>query len=354
MGYAELAQMKAFDAELERYLDQVLKASDRAKALVAQILTFSRQSSQEKKPLSVIPIFKEVIKLLRSSLPSNIKIKQTFSCPNDAVYADPTQIYQVLMNLGTNAAHAMREDGGLLEISLEPEHFPNPHMNYEYNLKEGDYLKLIVQDTGCGMESSTIEHIFEPFFTTKKEGEGTGLGLSVVYGIIKDHGGSIQVSSEPHRGTTFTVLLPLIEGETGQREEAAAPIPRGRGRILLVDDEEALAQMNREMLTSLGYEVTLRYSSLDALAAFRKNPYKFDLVFTDMTMPNMSGAMLAREMLKIRHDIPIVLVTGFSERINEEDAKGIGIREFLMKPVSLVNLSQTLKKILDQDTNTES
>jgi len=348
MGYTELAQMKASDAEMERYLDQVLKASDRAKALVAQILTFSRQSSQEKKPLSVTPIFKEVLKLLRSSLPSNIQIRQNFSCPNDAVHADPTQIYQVLMNLCTNAAHAMREEGGILEVTLEPEHIPNPHMHYEYNLKQGDYTKLTVRDNGCGMEPSTIEHIFEPFFTTKKEGEGTGLGLSVVYGIVKDHGGTIHVASQRDKGTTFTVLLPLIERETMPREETVLPIPKGRGHILLVDDEEALARMSREMLTSLGYDVTLRYSSLDALEAFRKNPQQFDLVFTDMTMPNMSGALLAREMLKIRHDIPIILVTGFSERINEEDAKSIGIREFLMKPVSLANLSQTVRKVLDQ------
>ncbi len=350
MGYTELAHMKASDAEMDRYLDQVLKASDRAKSLVAQILTFSRQSSREKKPLSVTPIFKEVLKLLRSSLPSNIQIRQNFSCPIDAVHADPTQIYQVLMNLCTNAAHAMREEGGILEITLEQEHIPNPHMHYEYNLKQGDYLKLIVRDNGCGMEPSTIEHIFEPFFTTKKEGEGTGLGLSVVYGIVKDHGGSIHVFSEPEKGTMFTILLPLIEVETRHREEEATPIPKGRGRILVVDDEEALAQMSRDMLTSLGYEVTVRYSSLDALEAFRKNPDKFDLVFTDMTMPNMSGAMLAREMLKIRHDIPIILVTGFSERINEEDAKSIGIREFLMKPVSLTNLSRTVGKLLNPDT----
>ncbi len=243
MGYSELAKMNASDAEMERYLDQVLKASDRAKALVAQILTFSRQNSQEKKPLTVTPIFKEVLKLLRSSLPSNIQIRQNLSCPNDTVYADPTQVYQVLMNLCTNAAHAMREEGGILEITLDPEQIPNPHMHYEYNLQEGTYLKLTVRDNGCGMEPSVVEHIFEPFFTTKKEGEGTGLGLSVVYGIVKNHGGSIHVSSAPDKGTTFTVLLPLIEEETMLREEAASPIPRGTGHILLVDDEEALAKM---------------------------------------------------------------------------------------------------------------
>ncbi len=349
MGYTELAHMKASDPELERYLDQVLKASDRSKALVAQILTFSRQSSQEKKPLSVTPIFKEVLKLLRSTLPSNIQIRQNFSCPSDVVHADPTQIYQVLMNLCTNAAHAMREEGGILEVTLEPEHIPNLHINYAYNLTQGNYLKLTVRDNGCGMEASTIEHIFEPFFTTKKEGEGTGLGLSVVYGIVKDHGGAIHIASQPDKGTTFTILLPLIEEEVTHRKAAASPIPEGRGRILVVDDEEALAQMSREMLTSLGYEVTLHYSSLDALEAFCKKPQDFDLVITDMTMPNMSGAGLARELLTIRHDIPIILVTGFSESINEEDAKGIGIREFLMKPVSLANLSQTVSKILKLD-----
>ncbi len=349
MGYTELAQMKASDAEMERYLDQVLKASNRAKALVAQILTFSRQSSQEKKPLSVTPIFKEVLKLLRSSLPSNIQIRQDFSCPNDTVRADPTQIYQILMNLCTNAAHAMREGGGVLEVTLEPEHVSNPHIHHEYNLKQGDYTKLTVRDSGYGMEASTIEHIFEPFFTTKKEGEGTGLGLSVVYGIVKDHGGSIHVSSKPSYGTAFTILLPLIEEAAASKNDTVTPVLGGRGHVLLVDDEVALAQLGREMLTSLGYEVTLRYSSLDALEVFRKKPQEFDLVITDMTMPNMSGASLARELLIIRRDIPIVLVTGFSELINEEDAKGIGIREFLMKPVSLMTLSQTVRKVLKPD-----
>nr|HPJ96577.1 response regulator [Syntrophales bacterium] len=199
------------------------------------------------------------------------------------------------------------------------------------------------------MEASTIEHIFEPFFTTKKEGEGTGLGLSVVYGIVKDHGGSIHVSSKPGYGTAFTILLPLIEEAAASKNDTVTPVLGGRGHVLLVDDEVALAQLGREMLTSLGYEVTLRYSSLDTLEVFRKKPQAFDLVITDMTMPNMSGAMLAREMLKIRQDIPIVLVTGFSELINEEDAKGIGIREFLMKPVSLMNLSQTVRKVLKPD-----
>ncbi len=349
IGYTELANMAVKDENISRYLEQVLQASDRARTLVAQILTFSRQSRQEKKPLSVTPISKEVIKLLRSSIPANIQIRQNFTCPYDTIYADPTQIYQVLMNLCTNAAHAMREDGGQLEISLESENIPTAGKVYAHDLKAGAYLKLMVRDTGCGMDPSIMEHIFEPFFTTKKEGEGTGLGLSVVYGIVKDHGGSIHVASQPEKGTAFTIHLPLIEEAATGKTETAVAIPVGRGHVLLVDDEVALAKLGQEMLTSLGYEVTLRYGSLDALEVFRNKPQDFDLVITDMTMPNMSGAALARELLTIRRDIPIILVTGFSERINEEDAKGIGIREFLMKPVSLVNLSQTVRKVLASD-----
>jgi len=352
IGYSELANMTIKDDEIKRYLEQVLKASNRAKALVAQILTFSRQSIQEKKPLFVTPIFKEVIKLLRSSLPANIQIRQNFTCPYDTVYADSTQIYQVLMNLCTNAAHAMRENGGLLDITLETENIPNHGMDYAHDLNEGAYLKLVVKDTGCGIDPSILEHVFEPFFTTKREGEGTGLGLSVVYGIVKDHGGSIHVSSQTGKGTAFTILLPLIEEMEADLGETETQIPRGRGSVLLVDDEEALAQMGEKMLTTLGYDVSLRYSSLDALEAFRKNPQRYDLVITDMTMPHMSGANLAREMIKIRSDIPIILVSGFSEQIDGESAKKIGFRDFLMKPVSFPNLAQAVKRILDQETST--
>jgi PAS domain S-box-containing protein len=348
MGFAELAKFKTTDVETHPYMDQVLKACGRAKDLVKQILTFSRQREQEKKPVAVTPIVKEAMKLLRSSLPATIEIRQSYTNGDDTVLADPTQLHQVIMNLCTNAVHAMRErEGGVLEVRLDRQVISADYPAYDPLLKSGDYLQLTVSDTGEGIDPAIRDKIFDPFFTTKKPGEGTGLGLSIIYGIVRDHGGVIAVESKPGEGTTFTVSLPLIDVADQQEDQEPAVIPRGSGRILLVDDEEPIASLGEGMLTSLGYEVTIRFSSRDALETYRAHPEKFDLIITDMTMPKMTGASLAREVLKIRPGFPIILTTGFSERINEAEAKKIGIREFLMKPVSLPILAQTVKRVMD-------
>ena len=349
MGFAEMIKLKTTDQSIAPYLEQILKACDRSRDLVKQILTFSRKREQEKRPVSIIPIVKEALKLLRSSIPATIEIRQQYNARQDTVLADPTQIHQVLMNLCTNAAHAMREREGILEVNLNQRKISSSDPVNQPELQEGAYLQLIVRDTGKGIDPSIKDRIFDPFFTTKELGEGTGLGLSVVYGIVKDCGGAISVDSKPGKGTVFTIHLPLIVVDEKVNIKQASTIPKGKGHILYVDDEEPIATLGHELLTTLGYDVTVRFSSLDALEAFRANPERFDLVITDMTMPHMTGAVLARELLKIRPGFPIILTTGFSEMINEEESKKIGIREFLMKPVSLDSLAQAVKKHLDRE-----
>ncbi|MGO9138758.1 MAG: PAS domain S-box protein [Syntrophales bacterium] len=349
VGYTEIALMETGDDDrLGHYLNRVLKASARAKDLVKQILAFSRQQEQERKPVLVVPIIEEAIKLLRSSLPSTIELTQNVTDESVMVLADPSQIYQVVMNLCTNAAHAMRETGGALDIQLVRETIEPSRMLRSLNLTAGDYAKLTVTDTGHGIDPSIMDRIFDPFFTTKGPGEGTGLGLSVVYGIARNLDGSIDISSEPGKGTIVTAYFPLIEPEELKREQVTEAIPGGSERILFVDDEAVLVEWGDIMLRSLGYLVTPRASSIEALEAFRANPHGFDLVITDMTMPNMRGDQLSTEILRIRSDIPIILCTGFSEMISEEKAAIIGIRQFIMKPIDKRKLADTIRKALRQ------
>ena len=351
MGYAELIKFKTQDQGIYPYLEQILKACDRSRDLVKQILTFSRQREQEKKPVSVVPIVKEALKLLRSSIPATIEIRQHYDAAHDTVLADPTQIHQVMMNLCTNAVHAMRDREGILEVTIGQHELYAGDPAYAPDLAEGAYLELTVGDNGEGISAAIRDKIFDPFFTTKAMGEGTGLGLSVVYGIVKNHGGIISVDSEAGKGTVFTILLPLLAVDRKLESREVISAPSGKGRILYVDDEEPIASLGQEMLAALGYDVTVRFSSRDALEAFQARPDRFDLVITDMTMPNMTGASLAREILKVRPGLPIILTTGFSEQITEEEAKRIGIREFLMKPVSLPDLAQAVKKIIDEKSS---
>ena len=285
--------------------------------------------------------------MLRSSLPATIEIRRSIDTNRDLVLADPTQIHQVIMNLCTNAAHAMRENGGILGVTLQPEEM-DPETAAQYsNLNPGAYLRLSVSDTGHGMDNLTMRRIFDPFFTTKERGEGTGLGLAVVYGIVKELRGAITVESEVYEGTTFSLFLPLIDNKVLPKVADTGPLPRGKERILLVDDESSLVSSLKTSLERLGYQVTARASSIDALEAFRTGPQRFDLVITDQTMPRMTGSKLAEEMLKIRSNIPIILCTGFSEVISEEEAKSLGIREFVMKPVIMREIAATLRKVLD-------
>jgi PAS domain S-box-containing protein len=332
-----------------RNLEEIRTASIRARDVVKQILAFSRQTPQEMKPVRIIPIIKESLKFLRSSIPTTIEIHQNISSESDTVLTDPTQINQVLINLCTNAVHAMGEKGGVLEVSLEDiELDAGSSMDY-YDLSSGKYVRLTVNDTGHGIEPKILKRIFDPYFTTKGVGEGSGMGLSVVHGIVKRYGGGISVSSEPGKGTIFHVLFPCIEDEPEPKVEIAAEIPRGNERILFVDDEKAMIDAIQPMIERLGYKVTARTSSIEGLEAFRANPDRFDLVITDFTMPNMTGMELANELFKLRSEIPIILCTGYSDHINEEKAKRNGIRAFVMKPVVLDEIANTIRKVLQAD-----
>ncbi|MEN6321647.1 MAG: PAS domain S-box protein [Syntrophaceae bacterium] len=351
MGYTEMALIDHKENDrLRRYLEQVFKGGERARDLVKQILAFSRQSDQNLRPLRVIPIVKEVLKLLRASLPATITIHQDIQSDMDTVFADPTQIHQVMMNLGTNAAHAMRETKGELKVSLVTmEIRTGDTLIMHHDLSPGMYIELTVSDTGHGIDPMIMEKIFDPFFTTKGPGEGTGLGLSVVYGIIKSYGGTITVESEMGKGTEFHVYLPLLMETMDEGGiETAEYIRGGNERILFVDDEEVLVQLGKEMLAGLGYDVVERTSSLEALKLFQSRPDRFDLVITDMTMPNMTGTELAKEIMSIRPGIPVMLCTGFSETVSPEKARAIGLREFIIKPLLKNQLAAVIRRVLDQ------
>ena len=350
IGFTELAQKKLEDDHSATpYLSQVQEAGARARDLVKRILTFSRRGDQERRPVRLTPIVLEVFKLLRSTLPSTVEIHRHIhtSPDGDTVLADPTQIHQMLMNLGTNAAHAMRTMGGVLGVSLAEVADDAPPAARHPGLGPGPHLLLAVSDTGHGMDAETRERIFEPYFTTKKVGEGTGIGLAVVQGIVKNHGGAISVDSEPGKGTTFHIFLPKYSGDTVFFEPISSRIPAGGSeRILFIDDEAILAKLGKAQLESLGYAVTAALNSREALELFRAKPQFFDLVITDMTMPGLTGKELAGEFLAMRPDIPIILCTGFSEQINERKAKSIGVKAFLMKPYTMDNLNKVIRRIL--------
>jgi signal transduction histidine kinase len=349
LGYGELL---AFDMQKDtsawRNLQAVLQSSHRAKDLVGQILAFSRQNEVNLMPVQISSIIKETLKMLRASLPTTIEIRRKIDLTDGMVSGNPTQIHQVLMNLCTNAAHAMRDNGGVLEVSLsrinadQARHLPHP------GLEPAAYLKLSVSDTGHGMKPDKLGRIFDPYFTTKEAGEGTGLGLAVVRGIIKAHGGVITVESLPHKGSLFEVYLPAIQKEIPIESQSVVAYRTGKETILFVDDEQTLVTMTKQMLDLLGYHAVTRTSSIEAFELFQHDPYRFDLVMTDMTMPNMTGEKLAGKILEIRPDIPIILCTGYSEHITEQRAKTMGIRAFVMKPMVMRDLANKIRDVLDK------
>jgi CheY-like chemotaxis protein len=316
---------------------------------VKQILAFSRKSEEELKPVEVKLIVKEALKLLRASLPTTIEICQHIDIESGIVEADPTQIHQLLMNLCTNSAAAMGDDGGLLEVSLTTVDVESQSIPTYLDVDPGPYLKLSVGDTGHGMMPDVLEKIFDPYFTTKEKGKGTGLGLAVVHGIVKRHQGDITVDTTPGKGTAFHVYLPIMEKKMEtDKTDAVELLPKGHERILFIDDEEDLVEIGSKMLSHLGYEVVTKSNSVEVLDLFREQPERFDLVITDMTMPNLTGDKLAKELLRIRPDIPIILCTGFSECITEEKAKKMGICEFSLKPFVMRDLAVTARKALDR------
>ena len=347
IGYTELILMNGnVDSEVKQNLKEIFNASKHARDMVKQILAFSRQSKHERKPIQVRHIVKEALKMLRASLPATIKIQQKIEKNTGVIEADPAQFHQILMNLCTNAAHAMHEKDGVLEISLSNIDWDQNAAARPPELKPGPYLKLSVSDTGDGIHPETRDQIFEPYFTTKEKGEGTGLGLAVVQGIIKSHNGAVTVESEVGQGSTFHLYLPLIQGNVKTDEAASAPLPMGQERILLVDDEQPLVEIGKQMLERLGYTVAARTSSVEALALFKAQPDRFDLVITDIVMPNMTGETLAEKLMAIRADIPVILSTGYSEKFTRKYASAMGVQSFLMKPLLMQDLANTVRQAL--------
>jgi PAS domain S-box-containing protein len=347
IGYTELILMNGnVDSEVKQNLKEIFNASKHARDMVKQILAFSRQSKHERKPIQARHIVKEALKMLRASLPATIKIQQKIEKNTGVIEADPTQFHQVLMNLCTNAAHAMHEKDGVLEISLSNIDWDQNAAARPPELKPGPYLKLSVSDTGDGINPEAQDQIFEPYFTTKEKGEGTGLGLAVVQGIIKSHNGAVTVESEVGQGSTFHLYLPIIQRNVTTDEVVSAPLPMGQERILLVDDEQPLVEIGKQMLERLGYTVAARTSSVEALELFKAQPNRFDLVITDIVMPNMTGETLAQKLMDIRADIPVIFCTGYSEKFTRQHASEMGVRSFLMKPLLMQDLANTVRQAL--------
>ena len=331
----------------ERHLKRIVEASIRGRELVKQLLAFSRQTEREKEPLLLSSIVKETVRFLRASTPSTVNIKVNTKQESGAVLGDPTQIQQVLMNLCTNAAHAMREKGGVLDIEVR-DFSVSPSDENPHGIKPGLYMKLAVRDTGVGIPPDIIDRIFDPFFTTKQLGEGTGLGLSVVHGIVKHSGGYITVESEPHNGSAFTVYFPRVAEKLPNDGVSDGTLPTGYERILFIDDEASLVEMGAEILAELGYDVTSRMSSREALSLLQKDPSRFDLVITDQTMPDMTGIELVKEILALRADMPIIMCTGFSHLVDAGRAKAAGIKAFAMKPLTKREIARTIRQVLDE------
>jgi PAS domain S-box-containing protein len=348
LGYAEIARdCIPPESEAIGYLGKVLLASERAATLVKQILAFSRQANIERIPLKPCYIIKEAIKLLRPSLPSTITIHQKVETVTNSILADPTQVHQILMNLCTNAFHAMEQTGGTLEITLEDRSLSRDDLQYKPELKPGMFVVLSVRDTGPGIPLAIRDKIFDPYFTTKEAGRGTGLGLSIIHGIVTGYGGFVTCESEIGKGTVFEIFFPAIEQQALTEIKPVTKMPFGNEHILLIDDEKMLVDVGKTMLERLGYVVTVQTNSLEALTLFQDHPAQFDAVVMDQTMPGLTGMELAKQMLRIRPDLPIVLCTGCSNLINEEQAKHLGIKGFVMKPYTKQEIALLLRKVLD-------
>lgn len=350
IGYAEMAECELEEKGTESDdLQQIIKAGTRAKELVQQILAFSRQHKQERKPLALHQVVKEALKLLRASLPTTIKIDKRIQAGEDVVLADFTQVHQVLMNLCTNAHHAMHQNGGTLSVVVKPVDLNESEaVHISSDMLPGSYVLLKVSDTGCGMDMEVKQRIFEPYFSTKEKGVGTGLGMAVVHSIVEQHGGVITVESQKGEGSTFTIYFPRLEKKIQPDERIESALPRGEEKILFVDDEEMLAELGKTMLEHFGYHVTAVCSPLNALELFRQDPTAYDLVISDLTMPDLPGKLLAAKIMEIRKGIPIILCTGFSEDFSEHEAKAVGAKAFIMKPLAMNTLAKTVRRVLDE------
>jgi len=350
IGYTELYKDQVRDLpKVYHGMEQVLKAALRARDLVQQILTFSRKTEPRKSPTTVIPIVKEITKFLRASLPANIEIRHSLNATSDLILADPSQIHQVLMNLCTNAGHAMAQTGGILEIGLDEVYIlENDYFEFS-TLESGRYLHLSVLDTGHGIMPEHLDKIFDPYFTTKSIGEGTGLGLAVVHGIVKDHCGEIRVYSNVGKGTVFHVYLRMIEkrpAKEGPLQPAA--LPRGKETILFVDDERMLADLGKLLLEELGYTVLAETDAVAAVREFKRRKDVIDLVITDKTMPQMTGLAVAREIRAIRPDVPVILCSGFQTVEDIQAQSDLGILHFINKPIMKHVMAHKVREVLNQ------
>jgi PAS domain S-box-containing protein len=350
LGYTELALDEVKEEERVRgFLEEVLVAGDRARNLVRQILTFSRLSAQEMRPIQIDPLVREAVKMLHSTIPENIVVREKTTDNSLSVHADPTQIYQVIVNLATNAAHAMAGDGGVMAIGVDRFSLDENSREKPPEASPGDYARITVSDTGMGITEKNIDLLFDPYFTTKAPEKGTGLGLAVVHGIVKTHNGHIAVKSEVGRGTSFHVYLPLTR--MAKRDTTARPtagLPRGTESILFVDDESAIGRIQKERLERLGYTVTVRSDSLEALETFRSVPDSFDLVITDMAMPYMTGDKLAREIKAIRSGIPVIICSGLGGKAINKEVRDLEIARILMKPIDHPTMAKAIRDVLDR------
>ena len=349
IGYTELAMLNEGAEHCTTELNEALKAANRAKDLVKQILAFSRQTDEERMPVRASLVAKEAVKFIRATIPATIEIKTRIDDKSGAVLANSVELHQIIMNLCTNAQHAIGDQAGLLEVAVQNTEIDLSQKNDLIDLEIGSYVRISVKDTGNGMTRDVMKKIFDPYFTTKKKGVGTGLGLAVVHGIVKKYGGTIKVESELGKGTTFHIYLPKANIAAPIKAEKPKPLMGGSERILFVDDEKMLVEIGQQALQRLGYDVVSRTSPIEALELFKAEPDFFDLVITDKTMPGMTGDGLAKELMSIRPSLPVVICTGYSQTVDQERAKQMGIKAFVMKPILINELAAAVRKALDKD-----
>ncbi len=349
LGNAELASNDVPDSNpASEFLKEIRRASIRAKNMVRQLLSFSHKTEEESSPIDMAPIIKESMKMLRSAISTSVEFKLHISNDLCSVMGDVSQINQIVMNLVTNAVDAMSKLGGVLDVTLDNIILQQEKTCFDRVLSPGPYVRLRMRDRGEGIEPEIMDRIFEPYFTTKEVGKGTGMGLSVIHGIVKRHGGGILVESELGKGTVFEIYFPALENKTEVEEEPDGEIKRGSERVLFVDDEESMVNLNRKRLERLGYQVKSTAKPEEALEWFKADPDQFDVLLTDMTMPRMSGDRLAAEVLKIRPNMPVIICTGYSERMSAQKAEVLGVRKYIEKPIDLRNLASALREVLDE------
>jgi PAS domain S-box-containing protein len=329
-------------------LEEIKTAGLRAKEIVQQLLAFSRKADRKRVPIRLMPVVRDALKFLRATIPATIEIKLDFRATEDNILSDPTLIHQIMMNLCSNATHAMEEAGGLLTIGLENVILDRTQAKAHEELSEGQYIKLTVGDNGTGIDPKDVDRIFDPYFTTKAVGKGSGMGLTVVHGIVRDHNGTILVDNRPGKGAKFSILLPVSKDSPVNETQLEKRMPGGRETILFIDDEMAIVNMTRQVLERLGYRVETAVTPRAALESFRNQPDHFDLVITDMTMPQMTGATLLRHLREICKDIPVIINTGYSARLNEQAAKELGADALILKPLDRHKLAETIRAVLDK------